>query len=105
MRTQPGALSEKNLEAWLERSASREIEALVLASSLDGRNGEAPPPDVFYFPQHQQIFKAIVAVESDGIPLTTLNVTRWLIDHDKIDQAGGPKALTDLSEHALPGPA
>lgn len=54
--------------------------------------------DDFYETNHQAIFKAMVAINEDGIPIDVTTVTSYLMDHSQLDKIGGVDYLLRLSE-------
>jgi replicative DNA helicase len=53
----------------------------------------------FYRKDHQIIFAAITALESDGKPFDIVTVAEWLESHRQLDQAGGLAYLAALAEN------
>lgn len=54
--------------------------------------------DDFYDDRHQTIFKAMVAIHQDSIPVDVTTVTSYLLDHGQLDKIGGVDYLLKLSE-------
>lgn len=54
--------------------------------------------DDFYDSNHQTIFKAMAAINEDGIPVDVTTVTSYLMDHSQLDKVGGVDYLFLLSE-------
>ena len=54
--------------------------------------------DDFYDINHQNIFKAMAAINEDGMPVDVTTVTSYLMDHNQLDKVGGVDYLFRLSE-------
>ncbi|MDE0478680.1 MAG: replicative DNA helicase [Gammaproteobacteria bacterium] len=54
----------------------------------------------FYFPEHRQIYEAMLEQDRDGKPIDTLTLAEVLISHGKLEAAGGADYLGDLAENA-----
>ena len=54
----------------------------------------------FYFPEHRQIYEAMLEQDRDGKPIDTLTLAEVLISRGKLDAAGGADYLGDLAENA-----
>ena len=53
----------------------------------------------FYRKDHQIIFHAIAALESDGQPFDLVTVAEWLETHQQLDEAGGLSYLAAIAEN------
>ncbi len=54
-------------------------------------------PEVFYIPKHQEIWKAILSLVSEGIKIDLLTVTQKLIQVGQLNEIGGAGALAELT--------
>lgn len=54
----------------------------------------------FYFPEHRQIFEAMLEQDKESKPIDTLALADVLISRGKLEAAGGADYLGDLSENA-----
>jgi len=55
-------------------------------------------PESFYTPNHQEIFKAILTLFSEGRPIDTLTVVTKLKDREMLERIGGASYITELIE-------
>ena len=55
--------------------------------------------DDFYRRDHQLIFNAIAALDSDGKPFDVVTVAEWLESHQQLDDVGGLAYLAALAEN------
>ena len=84
---------------------SRDAEQAVLGGlMLDGNAwhdvSDVLQPEDFYFPEHRQIFEAIVEQDKQSNPIDVLTLADALIARGKLDAAGGADYLGDLAENA-----
>ncbi|MYE99366.1 MAG: replicative DNA helicase [Gammaproteobacteria bacterium] len=84
---------------------SRDAEQAVLGGLMLDGNAWYDVSDVlqledFYFPEHRQIFEAIVAQDKQSKPIDVLTLADALIARGKLDAAGGADYLGDLAENA-----
>ena len=56
--------------------------------------------DDFYFPEHRQVFEAMLEQDRENKPFDTLTLADALIARGKLEAAGGADYLGDLSENA-----
>ena len=54
----------------------------------------------FYFPEHRQIFEAMLEQDRESKPIDTLTLADVLIAHGKLESAGGVDYLGDLAANA-----
>ncbi len=54
----------------------------------------------FYFPEHRQIFEAMLEQDRESKPIDTLTLADMLIVHGKLESAGGVDYLGDLAANA-----
>jgi replicative DNA helicase len=52
--------------------------------------------NAFYFKNHQEIYKAIITMYENQIPIDTLTLTTFLQDKGRLETIGGLKVLIDL---------
>ncbi len=60
-------------------------------------------PEVFYKQHHQSIYAAIIGLYKQGNPVDILSVTEQLRKDKKLEEAGGPLYITQLSGKAAGG--
>lgn len=58
-------------------------------------------PEAFYISAHQDIYRAIIQLYSQGRPTDLTTVTTWLADHSRLDKVGGPGAIRRLVEQTV----
>lgn len=54
------------------------------------------PANAFYFKNHQEIYKAIISLYENQIPIEILTVTTFLQDNGQLEKIGGVKVLIEL---------
>ena len=84
---------------------SRDAEQAVLGGLMLDSNAWYDVSDVlqledFYFPEHRQVFEAIVEQDKQSKPIDVLTLADALIARGKLDAAGGADYLGDLAENA-----
>jgi replicative DNA helicase len=83
-----------------------EVEEAILGGILldpeaIGRVAEKLIPEAFYIPTHTDIYKACLALNSQGKPTDLLTVTDWLIDQKQLEKIGGQAKLIQLLERTV----
>ncbi|PSB58542.1 replicative DNA helicase [Chamaesiphon polymorphus] len=83
-----------------------EVEEAILGGILldpeaIGRVAEKLIPEAFYIPTHTDIYKACLALNSQGKPTDLLTVTDWLIDQKMLEKIGGQAKLIQLLERTV----
>lgn len=53
-------------------------------------------PEAFYITAHQAIYRAVLALHQQGLPIDLITVTTWLKDYKQLDRAGGKNKLAQL---------
>lgn len=79
-----------------------EIEEIVLGALMLEKNAFTQVNDmlsekVFYKPQHQIIYSAILSLSNEGEPIDILTVTNKLKDMSQLDAIGGPYQIAQLT--------
>src|SRR5210317_832519 len=54
------------------------------------------PVDAFYFRNHQEIYRAILNMYENQIPIDALTIATFLQNHGNLEKVGGIKVLIDL---------
>ena len=54
------------------------------------------PTDAFYFKNHQEIYKVIISMYKNQLPVDTLTITTFLQDNGLLEKIGGIKVLIEL---------
>jgi replicative DNA helicase len=83
-----------------------EVEEAILGGILldpeaIGRVAEKLIPEAFYIPTHTDIYKACLALNSQGKPTDLLTITDWLIDQKQLEKIGGQAKLIQLLERTV----
>lgn len=58
-------------------------------------------PEAFYLSDHSIIYRAAVALHSQGKPTDLLSMTNWLTDHDDLMRVGGRNKLATLIDRTV----
>ena len=75
--------------------------AILLDPEAMGRIAETLEPKSFSLRSHQTIYKASLALYSEGKPTDLMTVTTWLSDHKLLEKAGGQLGLTQLLDRTV----
>jgi replicative DNA helicase len=83
-----------------------EVEEAILGGILldpeaIGRVAEKLIPEAFYTPTHVDIYKAALALNSQGKPTDLITLTDWLIDRKQLEKIGGQAKLIQLLERTV----
>jgi replicative DNA helicase len=83
-----------------------EVEEAILGGILldpeaISRVAEKLIPEAFYTPTHVDIYKAALALNSQGKPTDLITVTDWLIDQKQLERIGGQAKLIQLLERTV----
>lgn len=83
-----------------------EVEEAILGGILldpeaIGRVIDLLSSEAFYIPAHQEIYKAALALNSQGKPTDLISVTVWLTDHDLLEKVGGQSKLVQLVDRTV----
>jgi replicative DNA helicase len=83
-----------------------EVEEAILGGILldpeaIGRVAEKLVPEAFYTPTHVDIYKAALALNSQGKPTDLITLTDWLIDRKQLEKIGGQAKLIQLLERTV----
>lgn len=74
---------------------------ILLDSEAIGRVAETLKPESFLLKSHQTIFKAGLALHSQGKPTNLMTVTSWLADQNLLEQVGGQLKLVQLVDRTV----
>ncbi|MEQ9237878.1 DnaB-like helicase N-terminal domain-containing protein [Coleofasciculus sp. E2-BRE-01] len=58
-------------------------------------------PEAFYFSDHQEIYRAALALYREEKSTDFMAVTSWLYDHKKLDKVGGQSKIAQLIERTV----
>lgn len=72
------------------------LSCLLISSEAIEMTLQTLPADAFYFKNHQEIYKSIILMYENQIPIDTLTVITFLQDQGLLERIGGVKVLMDL---------
>ena len=80
---------------------SLEAEVSVLGAAMLAQHAastvtEVLKPEDFYRSAHGVVFEAIQSLVASGTAVDTISVLEWIRDRHRVDEIGGPAAVTDL---------
>ena len=58
-------------------------------------------PEGFYLNAHQDIYRAMLALNNQGLPTDLMSVSSWLRDRGLLDRIGGQSKLIQLIDHTV----
>jgi len=58
-------------------------------------------PEAFYISAHQEIYRAALALQSQGRPTDLMSLTAWLKDRQLLDKVGGQSKLVQLIDRTV----
>lgn len=58
-------------------------------------------PEAFYITTHQIIYRAVLALHQQSLPIDLISVSTWLKDHKQLDKAGGKNKLAQLLDRTV----
>lgn len=101
-------VQELNFQAYSDRLPPQNIDAeeailggILLDPEALGRVAELLRPEAFYISAHQEIYRAALALQSEGRPTDLMSVTSYLNDHNKLDKIGGQSRIAQLVERTV----
>lgn len=74
---------------------------ILLDPEAMGRVADVLRPEAFYINTHKEIYKAILALHTQGKPVDLMSVTTWLYDHELLTKVGGQSKLAELVERTV----
>ena len=74
---------------------------ILLDPEAMGRVADLLHPEAFYINAHKEIYKAALALHSQGKPVDLMSVTTWLFDHELLEQVGGQSKLVELVDRTV----
>lgn len=72
------------------------LSSLLVSSEAIEITLQTLPPNAFYFKNHQEIYKAIITLYQNQIPIEILTLTTFLQDNGQLEKVGGIKVLIEL---------
>jgi replicative DNA helicase len=74
---------------------------ILLDPEAIGRVADLLRPEAFYINAHKEIYKAALALHSQGKPVDLMSVTTWLFDHELLEKVGGQSKLVELVDRTV----
>jgi replicative DNA helicase len=74
---------------------------ILLDPEAIGRVLELLTPEAFYIPAHAEIYRAAVALNSQGKPIDLMTITDYLTDQKQLEKIGGQAKLIQLLERTV----
>lgn len=74
---------------------------ILLDPEAIGRVADLLHPEAFYINAHKEIYKAALALHSQGKPVDLMSVTTWLFDHELLEKVGGQSKLVELVDRTV----
>lgn len=74
---------------------------ILLDPEALGRVADLLRPEVFSIESHQTIYRAAIALQSQGKPTDLMTLTSWLADRDLLDRVGGQMKLAQLVDRTV----
>lgn len=89
-------VQELNFQGYSDRLPPQNIDAeeailggILLDPEAIGRVMEILRPDAFYISTHQEIYRAALALQTQGKPTDLMSITSWLHDNGLLEKVGG----------------
>jgi replicative DNA helicase len=74
---------------------------ILLDPEAIGRVADLLRPEAFYIETHKEIYKAALALHTQGKPTDLMSITTWLYDHELLESVGGQSKLAQLVERTV----
>ncbi len=74
---------------------------ILLDPEAIGRVLELLTPEAFYIPAHAEIYRAALALNSQGKPIDLMTITDYLTDQKQLEKIGGQAKLIQLLERTV----
>jgi replicative DNA helicase len=94
-----------NFSAFSDRLPPQNVDAeesilggIMLDPEAIGRVADLLRAEALYINAHKEIYKAALALHSQGKPTDLMSVTTWLYDHELLEKVGGQSKLAQLVE-------
>ncbi len=101
-------VQELNFQAHSDRLPPQNIDAeeailggILLDPEAMNRVIELMRPEAFYISAHQEIYRAMLALQAQGRPTDLMSVSSWLFDHGVMEKIGGQSRLAQLVDHTI----
>ncbi|NJN85889.1 MAG: replicative DNA helicase [Leptolyngbyaceae cyanobacterium SL_7_1] len=101
-------VQELDFQTYSDRLPPQNIDAeeailggILLDPEAMNRVVEVLRPEAFYINTHQEIYRAALALHTQGKPTDLMSVTSWLNDQGVLDRVGGTSRLAQLIDHTI----
>ncbi|MBD2314920.1 replicative DNA helicase [Desertifilum sp. FACHB-1129] len=101
-------VDEPRFQASGDRLPPQNIEAeesilggILLDPEALGRVADTLRPEAFSIESHQTIYRAAIALQSQGKPTDLMTLTSWLADRDLLERVGGQMKLAQLVDRTV----
>lgn len=101
-------VQELNFQAYSDRLPPQNIDAeeailggILLDPEAINRVADLLRPEVFYLSAHQEIYRAMLALQAQGSPTDLMSVASWLQDRSLLAKVGGQSKLAQLVERTV----
>ncbi|NJO41855.1 MAG: replicative DNA helicase [Cyanobacteria bacterium RU_5_0] len=101
-------VQELNFQGYSDRLPPQNIDAeeailggILLDPEAIGRVMEILRPDAFYISTHQEIYRAALALQTQGKPTDLMSITSWLHDNGLLEKVGGQGRLAELVDRTI----
>ncbi len=101
-------VQELNFQAYTDRLPPQNIDAeesilggILLDPDAINRVADLIRPEAFYLSAHQEIYRTMLTLQSQGSPTDLMSVTSWLRDRDMLDKVGGQSKLVQLVDRTV----
>jgi replicative DNA helicase len=101
-------VQELNFQPIHDRTPPQNIDAeeailggILLDPEAIGRVLDILRPEAFYLSAHQEVFRAVLALQSQNTPIDLMSVTAWLQDQGLLEKVGGQSKLVQLVDRTV----
>jgi len=104
----PDMVQELSFQAISDRLPPQNIDAeesilggILLDPEAINRVSDLLRPEAFYISAHQEIYRAMLTLHSQGMPTDLMSVTSWLRDREMLERVGGQGKLVQLVDRTV----
>jgi replicative DNA helicase len=101
-------IQELNFQAHSDRLPPQNIDAeeailggILLDPEALSRVTDLVRPEAFYLSAHQEVYRAMLALQAQGMPTDLMSVTSWLKDRGLLPKIGGQSKLIQLIDRTV----
>ncbi len=101
-------VQELNFKAYSDRLPPQNVEAeeailggILLDPEALGRIADLLRSEAFYISSHREVYRAMMALQAQGMPTDLMSVTTWLKDRNLLDKVGGQSKLVQLVDRTV----